>query len=300
MQFGSFVVTKNKDIVFVSCGQQTQRERKLGEQIQEFIRELTPFEPYYAEYQSSLEGLTKNIFAALHRCVGFVAVMHHRGRIDPPGSLVRASVWIEQEIAIAAFIRTVLGRRIEVAAFIEQGIKLEGVRKQLLLNPKEFIKNQEVIDHLRSILPTWKAPDALPDAVSLDLDLDYEKKNATQKRHDYQLVVSLLNRGNQPVDDWHVDVEFPTALLEYPEKDRHFVGHRSEGTHSFFRVTQFDHGIKIFPGDKLCAITIKYFVNNEIYMKRGDLFNKTVRVTLYSNEMEPKMVERSVLQLQDF
>jgi hypothetical protein len=293
-------MTRNRGIVFISCGQQTEREKQLGKQIQTLVRELTPFEPYYAEYQSSLEGLTKNIFAAIRRCVGFIAVMHHRGRIDPPGSLVRASVWIEQEIAIAAFIRAVLGKNIEVAAFTEQGIVLEGVRKQLLLNPKEFTENKEIVAHLRSILPAWQTTEAVQHAGSLDLALEYEKTNITQKRHDYQLVVLLTNRGNQPVDDWHVDVEFPTDILEHPEKNHHFVGTRSTGTYSFFRVEQFDHGTKIFPGDSLRAITIQYFMDDQTYDRRGDLFQKAVRATLYSKGMEPKVAEKSISQLQVF
>ena len=293
-------MTRSKEIVFISCGQQTEREKQLGAQIQAVVRELTPFEPYYAEYQSSLEGLTKNIFAALHRCVGFVAVMHHRGRVAPPGSLVRASVWVEQEIAIAAFIRGILGKNMEVAAFTERGIALEGVRKQLLLNPKEFTSNKEVIEHLRLLLPTWQALGDTEDRASLDLALHYEKKNITQKRHDYQLVVLLTNGGNQPVDDWHVDVEFPTALLEHPERDRHFIGTRSTKTHSFFRVKQLDHGTVLFPGDPLRAITIDYFVDNDIYMRKHDLFQKTVRATLYSKGMEPKVAEKSVRELQTF
>jgi len=290
-------MTQNKEIVFISCGQQTEQEKELGEQIQKLVRELTPFEPYYAEYQSSLEGLTKNIFAALHRCVGFVAVMHHRGRVEPPGDLVRASVWVEQEIAIAAFIRAILGKNIEVAAFAEKGIALEGVRKQVLLNPKEFASNKDVIAHLRLILPAWLATQ---NHSSLDLALIYEKKNITANRHDYQLVVLLTNSGSQPVDDWHIDIEFPTTLLEHPELDRHFVGTRSNKTHSFFRVKQFDHGTVLFPGDTLRAITIDYFVDNEIYMRRHGIFDSKVRATLYSKGIEPEVAEKPVSELQMF
>ena len=50
----------------------------------------------------------------------------------------------------------------------------------------------------------------------------------------------------------------------------------------------------------LRAITIEYFVDNQIYMRRSDLFKETVRATLYSKGMEPKVVERSVSQLQFF
>ncbi len=290
-------MTQNKEIIFISCGQQTEQEKELGQQIQKLVHELTPFQPYYAEYQSSLEGLTKNIFAALHRCVGFIAVMHQRGRVEPPGGLVRASVWVEQEIAIAAFLRAILGKNIEVAAFTEKGIALEGVRKQLLLNPKEFNDKKDVIEHLRLILPTWQT---IQNHTSLNLTLIYERKNITQKRHDYQLVVQLTNSGSKPVNDWHIDIEFPTALLEHPERDRHFVSTRSNKTNSFFRVKQYDHGTVLFPGDTLRAITIDYFVNDEIYTQRHDLFKNTVRATLYSEGIGPKVAEKTIAELQVF
>ena len=292
-------MTNSKHIVFISCGQQTGEEKQLGEAIQRLVRELTPFEPYYAEYQTTLEGLTKNIFGALNRCVGLIAVMHHRGRVDPPCNLIRASVWVEQEIAIAAFLRGALGRSIEVAAFTQKGIGLEGVRKQLLLNPKEFTDNKEVIGHLRLILPAWKTPEKLMDSGALDVALEYEKEKVTQERHDYQLVVLLTNRGTRPIDDYHIDVEFPTELLKHPEENHHYVRTRCTKTHSFFRVTQYQHGTKIFPGDTLRAMTLRYFVDDEIFSRRSDLFQKTVTATLYS-EGTSKVVEKKVSQLQIF
>ncbi len=47
-----------KPIVFISCGQRTGPEIQLGTEIAQLIRDLTPFEPYFAEYQTSLEGLS--------------------------------------------------------------------------------------------------------------------------------------------------------------------------------------------------------------------------------------------------
>lgn len=146
-----------KDIVFISCGQFTEEERTLGVAVVSLVKELTPFEPYFAEEQSSFEGLTQHVFNALNRCVGFVGIMHHRGIVSTPnGSRVRASVWIEQEIAVAAFLNETLGRQISVAAYMQEGIALEGVREKLLLNPKTFTTNDNVLDHLRMILPMWR------------------------------------------------------------------------------------------------------------------------------------------------
>ena len=68
---------KDKQKIFISCGQRTDEEKALGITIVKLIEELTPFEPYFAEEQTTLEGLTKNIFGALNQAAGFVAVLHH-------------------------------------------------------------------------------------------------------------------------------------------------------------------------------------------------------------------------------
>ncbi len=139
-------------IVFVSCGQYTDEEKALGRALVELINEkLSPCKGYFADNQNSLEGLSRNILGALNRCVGFVAVMHKRGTVTTPsGSRIRASVWIEQELAIAAFITQALGRRIAVVAYTEKGIRREGVREQLHLNPVDFDAPNFVIDDFRA------------------------------------------------------------------------------------------------------------------------------------------------------
>ena len=82
--------------------------------------------------------------------------MHHRGTVTTPdGEIVRASVWIEQEIAIAAFIQQMLGRKIEVQLYIQEGIAREGMRDKLLLNAYTFKQNQEVLDHLKQRIAKW-------------------------------------------------------------------------------------------------------------------------------------------------
>jgi hypothetical protein len=146
------------NLVFISCGQVTERERRLGMATAELVRQLTSYEPYFAENQSSLEGLTKNILSALNRSVGLITIMHPRGTMVLPGGRqhLRASVWIEQEIAIAAFITQVLERPLRVVAFIHKDITREGMREELQLNPVVFRHDDEVVAHLRQILPTWK------------------------------------------------------------------------------------------------------------------------------------------------
>jgi hypothetical protein len=111
------------------------------------VDELTSCEGYFAQNETSLDGLSLNIFRELNSCVGLVVVMHSRGVITTPDGdkITRASVWIEQEVAIAAFIQAILKKNIKVLLYAEKGISLEGVRSQIHLNPIPFEKNEDVL-----------------------------------------------------------------------------------------------------------------------------------------------------------
>lgn len=146
-----------KPAIFISCGQCTQEETELGKAIACLIAKETPYEPYFAEEQNTLEGLVTNILGALDRAVGLIAVMHNRGTVTfPGGTLERGSVWVEQEIAIAAFAQHVLKRNIEVALYLQNGIAFEGIRQQLRLKGIRFKTAQEVLADLAGRLPSWR------------------------------------------------------------------------------------------------------------------------------------------------
>jgi hypothetical protein len=148
-----------KGTVFISCGQFSEPERALGRRVAELVEELTPFEGYFAENQISLEGLTRSILGKLFDSVGFIAIMHNRGKVQTlNGTLTRASVWIEQEVAIAALMQQVAGRPLYVASYIEEGVALEGVRQHIHLNPVSFRTDEDVLRHLTNVLPRWQSP----------------------------------------------------------------------------------------------------------------------------------------------
>ncbi|HLI30690.1 MAG TPA: hypothetical protein VKV79_06285 [Terriglobia bacterium] len=150
-------LTPDRGLVFISCGQCTEEETNLGEQVARLIEEQTGLQSYFAQNQCTLEDLTTNILGALSRSTHFIGIIHHRGRVDThDGQITRASVWIEQEIAIAAFIVHILKRHIGVQLYVQRGISLEGMREKLALNPLEFDKNQEVLDDLKHALAHWK------------------------------------------------------------------------------------------------------------------------------------------------
>jgi len=134
-------------LVFISCGQYTEKELQLGRELAAKVNELTSCEGYFAENQNSLIGLSNHIFRALDQCTAFVAVMHHRGEVETLGGKkhLRGSIWIEQEISIAAFLTATRNRDIPVVFYVQKGIKREGVREQLKLNPIEFDDESQVL-----------------------------------------------------------------------------------------------------------------------------------------------------------
>src|SRR5258708_3723041 len=114
-----YMPDSGKPIIFVSCGQYSPNERKLGEDICRLIHEIRPdLEPYFAQAQSTVDGLSNNILKALYSAAGFICVMHERGEVRGGDEVyIRGSVWIEQEIAIAAFMTHVLDSRLPASFY---------------------------------------------------------------------------------------------------------------------------------------------------------------------------------------
>src|SRR6266568_3993872 len=79
-------VSSAEPMIFVSCGQSTPAERKLGQSIAELVEKKTGCRAYFAENQNTLEGVTENILKRLHTAVGFIAIMHPRGMVTNPYS----------------------------------------------------------------------------------------------------------------------------------------------------------------------------------------------------------------------
>src|SRR5881392_1195900 len=115
--------------IFVSCGQYTDAEKSLGKSIVRMVKTITGLDAFFAEEVQDLNGLDSNILGALRDCAAFITVMHPRGRITRPDGTthVRASVWIEQEIAIATYIQRVEKRSLPVIAFVHESVGREGV-----------------------------------------------------------------------------------------------------------------------------------------------------------------------------
>lgn len=218
-----------KPFVFVSCGQFTLAERRLGGQICELVRKTTDLDAFFAQDVQDLNGLDSNILEALRNCAGFITVMHPRGEIERPGSSkrIRASVWIEQEIAVATYIQRVEKRPLPVIAFVHRSIGREGIRELLHLNPIPFTEESEVLAALPGLLKRWGRLTAGVLRVQLQA-----KVVTPQGGHPIRKLYAFLsNDTNQSITNFAGKLCLPRGILAhwtavYPEEVRSDVAGR--------------------------------------------------------------------------
>jgi hypothetical protein len=245
----------SKPFIFVSCGQYSEAEKRLGKQIVALVRSVTGLEAFFAEDVQDLTGLDSNILGKLHDCAGFITVLHPRGTIVRPdrSSHVRASVWIEQEIAVATYIQRMEKRKLPVIAFIHRSVGREGIRDLLHLNPTSFTDESEVLDVLSKRLPEWRDLPTYGIRVHLQ-SLTHGQQNGHVIS---RLEVNLLNDTNQAVTKLNALVRLPAGILShwstiYPTEVKCDDPH--------VRCFRFDERLcgSIQPHDTCCLIAFDY------------------------------------------
>lgn len=292
--------SKGQGTIFISCGQYSDEEKRLGNSVADLITELTLFVPYFAENQRTVAGVTDHILRALDKCMGFIGIMHQRGEVvRPEGNIVRGSVWIEQEIAIMAFLGLVLDRKKEVLLYIQKGIAREGVRDKLLLNPISFESSDEVLGDLRGRLPTWISKAYPSYGKSIDVNIRYEEFNLTQERHDLRLLVEVENDGTELVREYYVDIYFPETYMNSADHLMTEIQSSRQGYRCFRVLGERQTEKFLKPRDKVIVLRIPYFVNTTMY-RRQDRFHEKVILEYGVGDESPRRLEKSMKELQNF
>ncbi|MCF7874216.1 MAG: hypothetical protein K9M00_05230 [Candidatus Omnitrophica bacterium] len=132
--------------VFISCGQKTEREKKIGQDIKDYL-DSRGFNTYFAEKVHSSDALTENIFKFLEKSEYFIFVDFKRDTL--PEGEIKGSLFVNQEIAIATF----LG--IEATGFQEKGVKREGILDYHIYNALPFENSSDIINHLEEQTKKW-------------------------------------------------------------------------------------------------------------------------------------------------
>jgi len=204
----------NTPSIFISCGQFSKAEKQLGRAIAALVKSTTNLDAFFAEEVQDLNGLDTNILSALRDCVAFITVLHPRGKIARPDgpTVTRASVWIEQEIAVAAYIQRVEKRPLRIIAFKHKSVDREGIRELLHLNPIEFESEDDVLAALPDRLKQWKS---LKPQRPIHLRLT-SRNDGMQDGHAISRVdVILVNDTARPIKSYSCEICMPASILRH-------------------------------------------------------------------------------------
>ncbi|MHA2039918.1 MAG: hypothetical protein ACW98X_26175 [Promethearchaeota archaeon] len=148
-------------LIFISCGQQTDEEKKLGTSVKGIVDSIPGYKAYFAEYVQNLDALAKNVFDGLRKCSGLISFLHERGLVttkDKKELGYRSSVWVNQEIAILAYRKQFEGIDIPVLVFKDEKIRLEGAMSSLIVNPKPMNTELDILKTIKSWLESSEFP----------------------------------------------------------------------------------------------------------------------------------------------
>lgn len=130
-----------RDLVFIACGQSTPREKTLGVRVKALFKK-NKIDSFLAETANDLESLNTHIFKNLADCTSFLAILHKRDK-----NKHNTSVWINQEVAVAAYLRST-GRVIPSLVLYEENTIIEGLIKYTIANPPTFKSDDEALSKI--------------------------------------------------------------------------------------------------------------------------------------------------------
>lgn len=134
--------------------------------------------------------------------------------------------------------------------------------------------------------------------LPLEILLDHRILSSTQKRHDYQLDISILNKEDSIIKNYHADIRFPKIFLLHAEAGKPIKG-RDNRDILFSRVDgrQWEG---IYPGDKKLIARLKYYVDDNNHQKVF-IDDNIVSITLYIEGFdEPVAIEKPFESIQNF
>lgn len=176
--------------IFISCGQRTDEERRVGEELERLIRE-GGHDPFFAGGAHSFDELATHIFTGLARCEAYLAVMHPRGEVRYPGTErveIRGSVWIHQELAILAYRRFLQGRSLPLRVLMHRTIGREGVMDNLIINPVVFEREEEIYESVRE----WMHEELIPDPIQTSRERLFRQHTRNLEDAHWQLLLACV------------------------------------------------------------------------------------------------------------
>jgi len=185
-----------KATVFISCGQRNETEKKFGNWLERYFK--PKYDVYFAEEVHSSKPLLTSIFSALRESEYFVSFNPYREETRDVGS-----VFVQQEIAIAAFLK------MQMISFHERGVsKIEGIASGLHLNSIEIKEPDDMKYHLDKKTKDW-------DPTSKNqLFLEFDNPHTN---------VQISNHPTKPLSNWYHISVFNGSSYEHAKSCRAYV-----------------------------------------------------------------------------
>jgi diguanylate cyclase (GGDEF)-like protein len=135
----------------------------------------------------------------------------------------------------------------------------------------------------------------------VEMTLSYQRLLYTGEHHNYRLTLTLKNISTALIDNYHVDVLFPTGLLH---KDLIYaleLPNRRTATHRLFRISTETRQVNtLYPGDPVVTMTVDYYVDREIFHYHHEWLQENVTAILYIKGRPPLTVQRPISEMQEF
>jgi hypothetical protein len=252
-------------------------------------------QPYRPEIDQDTRGvpgspaMVEAILEKINSCAVFVAdvTLSYRRQLDRPRSAPNPNVLLELGYAL----RRLSSHRVLMVLDVDYGgpeelpFDLRGNRvipyRGSTISPDDSELDSLALrleDDLRTILRTAGLPDDL--APALDITLEFEKVRIEPRRHDYRLVVQLLNRGSEIIRDWEIEVRFPRITLD-PDKSYPIDESASDPSVAVMRMTEQGHSGPIHPGARKTVLCVDYVMNDVLFRMADALFAFKVGATAY-------------------
>lgn len=163
---------EDKGLIFIACGQLTPDEIELGGQVRNLLEEHG-IDVFLAEAANDLTDLNSHIFKNLNDCTGFIAILHKRYKLN---GTYDTSVWINQEVAIAAYLRSQQSKEIPSLILYEDNAEKEGLIRYTIANPPTFKSNEEALSKIEKWI---KSQDFSYKKKLPEIDIDLSRTNKT-------------------------------------------------------------------------------------------------------------------------
>jgi hypothetical protein len=137
-----------------------------------------------------------------------------------------------------------------------------------------------------------------PARAEVELELSYAPELISEKLHRYKLAVSITNTSARRIDDWQVDLEFPTPFVEPGIIFAAKVADQSNEKRSLFRFRSGPTQPLQFGQTR--TFTIQYRVDDALFSKRDELFSAPVLARGFVDGKLASVVERPFQELQRF